>query len=140
MANSGYVVRCARLFSFVSYVNFDNLKHQQGNSPVAIGPEGIATPLYRRYLAPRRHGMLRKLIFLAFVGAGALVGVVAAQEGDWGLRFVMAGLGAIAGAAVGGAAVRLGRQATERRVIPGLGTTTSDIAANFWRDKGRPPA
>jgi hypothetical protein len=84
--------------------------------------------------------MLRKLIFLAFVGAGALIGVVAAQEGDWGLRFVMAGLGAIAGAAVGGAAVRLGRQATERRVIPGLGTTTSDIAANFWRDKGRPPA
>jgi hypothetical protein len=84
--------------------------------------------------------MQRKLIFLAFVAAGALVGVVAAHEGDGGLRLVMAGMGAIAGAAVGGAAVRLGRKATERRVIPGLGTTTSDIAANFWRDKGQPPA
>lgn len=83
--------------------------------------------------------MLRKVIFLAFVGAGVLIGVVAARDGDWGLRFVMAGLGAIFGAAIGGAVVRLGRKATERRVIPGLGTTTSDIAANFWRDKGRPP-
>ena len=84
--------------------------------------------------------MLRKAIFLAFVGLGALVGVVAAFNGDWGLRVVMAGLGALCGAAVGGAAIKLGRRATERRVIPGMGTTTTDIAANFWRDKGRPPA
>jgi drug/metabolite transporter (DMT)-like permease len=84
--------------------------------------------------------MLRKTIFLAFVGAGVLLGVVAAIHGDWGLRIVMAGLGALVGAAVGGAAIKLGRRATERRVIPGMGTTTADIAANFWRDKGRPPA
>lgn len=83
--------------------------------------------------------MLRKVIFLAFVGAGVLLGAVAARDGELGLRLVMAGLGAIFGAAIGGAALRLGRKATERRVIPGLGTTTSDIAANFWRDKGRPP-
>lgn len=94
----------------------------------------------RDYLANRRHDMLRKMILVAFVGAGALVGVVAAHDGDWSLRIVMAGFGAIVGAAIGGAAVRLGRKATERRVIPGLGTTTTDIAANFWRDKGRPPA
>lgn len=60
--------------------------------------------------------MLRKLIFLAFVGGGALIGAFAARDGDWGLRLVMAGLGAIVGAAVGGAVVRLGRSATERRV------------------------
>ena len=83
--------------------------------------------------------MLRKAIFIAFVGVGALVGVVAAINGDWGLRVVMAGLGALVGAALGGAAIRLGRRATERREIPGMGTTTADIAANFWRDRGRPP-
>jgi hypothetical protein len=106
---------------------------------VANDPEGIATTIHRGYLAIRRHEMLRKVIFLAFVGAGALIGAVAAGDGDWGFRSVMAGLGAMVGAAIGGAAVRLGRTATERRVIPGMGTTTSDIAANFWRDKGRPP-
>lgn len=83
--------------------------------------------------------MLRKAIFLAFVGVGALVGVVAAINGGWGLRVVMAGLGALVGAALGGAAIRLGRRATERREIPGMSTTTADIAANFWRDRGRPP-
>ncbi len=83
--------------------------------------------------------MLRKAIFLTLGGAGALVGVVATINGDWGLRLVMAGVGALVGAALGGAAIRLGRRATERREIPGMGTTTADIAANFWRDKGRPP-
>lgn len=83
--------------------------------------------------------MLRKAIFLTLVGVGALVGVVAAINGDWGLRVVMAGLGALVGAAVGGAAIKLGRRPTERREIAGMGTTTADIAANFWRDKGRPP-
>ena len=52
---------------------------------------------------------------------------------------VMAALGALVGAAVGGAVINLGRRATERREIPGMGTATADIAANFWRDKGRPP-
>jgi hypothetical protein len=102
-------------------------------------PEGIATAAHRRYLANQRHEMLRKAIFLTLVGVGALVGVVAAINGDWGLRVVMAGLGALVGAAVGGAAIKLGRRDTERREIPGMGTTTADIAANFWRDKGRPP-
>lgn len=83
--------------------------------------------------------MLRKAIFLTLVGVGALVGAVAAINGDWGLRLVMAGVGALVGAALGGVAIRLGRRATERREIPGVGTTTADIAANFWRDKGRPP-
>ena len=83
--------------------------------------------------------MLRKAIFVAFVAIGALVGGIAAIDGDWGLRAVMAGLGALVGAALGGAASRLGRRATERRVIPGMGTTSADIAANFWRDRGRPP-
>lgn len=84
--------------------------------------------------------MLRKLVFLLFVGVGVLIGVAAAQHGDWVLRIVMAGLGALVGAALGGAAARLGRGGVERHPIPGLGTTLSDIAANFWRDKGRPPA
>jgi uncharacterized membrane protein YczE len=129
-----------RIVSFVSYVNFDNSSVElRFAGAVAIGREGIATALHRVYLANWRHDMLRTVIFLVLVGAGVLVGAAAAPHGDWSLRFVMAGLGAIVGAAVGGAVVRLGRKATERRVIPGLGTTTSDIAANFWRDKGRPP-
>lgn len=91
-------------------------------------------------LSDRSLEMLRKAIFLVFVGVGVLVGLAAGLHGDRGLQIVMAGLGALVGAALGGAAVGLGRRGTTRREIPGLGTTSSDMAANFWRDRGRPPA
>lgn len=51
-------------------------------------------------------------------------------------------IGALVGAAVGGALTH--RSGIKRRPeledsIPGMGTSTADIAANYWRDRGHPP-
>ena len=86
---------------------------------------------------------MRKVIFIFFIVTGATVGVFSAWDGDWGLRVVMMTLGAVVGIVIGGGLARMGRKAKltwkDENVIPGLGTTTEDLAANFWRDKGHPP-
>ena len=86
---------------------------------------------------------MRKIIFIFFILTGATVGVFSAWDGDWGLRVVMMTFGAVVGSAIGGGLARIGRKTKltrkEGNVIPGLGTTTEDLAANFWRDKGHPP-
>ena len=84
---------------------------------------------------------MRKAIFIGFIALGAVFGLLATWKGDWGLRFVMMSFGGLVGAAIGGALARVGRGPIQDNEcpIPGLGTTTEDLAANFWRDKGRPP-
>jgi hypothetical protein len=86
---------------------------------------------------------MRKLIFIGIVAIGALVGLLSAFHDDWATRVVMAAVGALFGAAVGGAVTRIGRSKMalpwERHPIPGMGVTSEDLAANFWRDKGHPP-
>ena len=86
---------------------------------------------------------MRKAIFTFFTVIGAAVGVFSALDGDWGLRVVMMTLGAVVGIVIGGGLARMGRKAKltwkDENVIPGLGTTTEDLAANYWRDKGHPP-
>lgn len=87
---------------------------------------------------------MRKAIFFGFIATGAVAGLFVAMNGDWGLRVVMMSFGALVGAAIGGALAKFcrrgqsGRQVTER-TIPGMGTASEDLAANFWRDKGHPP-
>ena len=87
---------------------------------------------------------MRKAIFFGFIATGAVTGLFVAMNGDWGLRVVMMSFGALVGAAIGGALAKFGRrgqsghQVTER-TIPGMGTASEDLAANFWRDKGHPP-
>lgn len=86
---------------------------------------------------------MRKIVFLVFIAAGTAAGLIAALTDDWGLRMVMITIGAIAGAAIGGAVSRIvagGRAAPDvgRAVLPGLGMTGDDLAENYWRDKGRP--
>lgn len=87
---------------------------------------------------------MRKTIFFGFIAAGVVVGLFAAMDGDWGLKVVMASFGALVGAAFGGAFAKIGRRGQSghlvaERTIPGLGTSTEDLAANFWRDGGHPP-
>lgn len=86
---------------------------------------------------------MRKLIFIGIVAVGALVGLLSAANDDWATRTVLGAVGALFGAAIGGALTRLGRSekalAWESDAIPGMGMTSEDLAANFWRDKGHPP-
>jgi hypothetical protein len=86
---------------------------------------------------------VRKLIFIGCVALGALVGLLAAANDDWATRVVMMMVGALFGSAIGGALVALGRRTSsplhDNSNIPGMGFSTEDIAANYWRDRGHPP-
>jgi hypothetical protein len=86
---------------------------------------------------------MRKLIFIGIVAVGALVGLLSAVHDDWATRLVMAAVGSLFGSAIGGALTFAGRHRAPRPridgTIPGMGSSTADIAANYWRDKGSPP-
>lgn len=85
---------------------------------------------------------MRKLVFFCVVAIGALVGLLSATGDAWATRAVLVAVGALFGAAIGGAATRLGRSKKSLQwhndPIPGMGVTSEDLAANFWRDKGHP--
>ena len=58
---------------------------------------------------------MRKAIFFGFIATGAVAGLFVAMNGDWGLRVVMMTIGAVIGAAIGGAVTRVGKRPTIRR-------------------------
>jgi hypothetical protein len=86
---------------------------------------------------------MRKLILFGIVAIGGMVGLLSAVNDDWATRTVLGAVGALFGAAIGGAVTRLGRSKKalpwDSDPIPGMGVTSEDLAANFWRDKGHPP-
>ncbi len=90
---------------------------------------------------------MRKAVFIFFLALGIAMGALATRGDDWGLSAVMMAVGALFGAAVGGGLANIGKpqrwQAlrTEDEIdpIPGMGTSSRDLAANYWRDKGSPP-
>lgn len=86
---------------------------------------------------------MRKPIFFGFIALGGLVGLFSAAMDDWGTRVVMIAIGMLFGTAIGGALTRIdGRARTSKQdadPIPGMGVTSEDLAANYWRDKGHPP-
>jgi len=86
---------------------------------------------------------MRKLIFIGVVAIGTLVGLLSAVNDDWATRFVMMAVGALFGTAIGGALALAGRRrfsmVRSNESIPGMGSSTEDLAANYWRDKGSPP-
>ena len=86
---------------------------------------------------------MRKTIFIFFVLLGAGAGLLASLNGDIGLQVVMAMVGVVAGAAVGGALTRIGKRSRHLQqnadALRGLGVTHEDLATNYWRDKGHPP-
>ena len=80
---------------------------------------------------------MRKTVFLALVLLGCAAGLLASMKDDWATRVVLSLVGALVGAAVGGALTH--RSGIKHRPdledsIPGMGTSTADIAANYWRD------
>lgn len=85
---------------------------------------------------------MRTLIFIGIVAICALGGLLSAANDDWPTRMVMAAVGALFGTAVGGAVTRVGHSKKPLRwqqdPIPGMGVTSEDLAANFWRDRGHP--
>lgn len=87
---------------------------------------------------------MRKAVFHTLVVIGAAVGLASATADEWGVKLVMLTIGAVAGAAIGGAISRIARGVKMRPgrrggVASDLGTTPNDLMDNYWRDKGRPP-
>jgi hypothetical protein len=90
---------------------------------------------------------MRKAVFIFFLALGIAAGAMATRGDDWGLSAVMMGVGALFGAAIGGGLASIGKPQrrlgfrTEEEIdpIPGMGTSSRDLAANYWRDRGSPP-
>lgn len=87
---------------------------------------------------------MRKTIFFTFVVIGAAIGLASALTDDWGVMAVMMTIGAITGAATGGAISGITARGRKKlqfdsEALPGLGSTPTDMMDNYWRDKGRPP-
>lgn len=92
--------------------------------------------------------VMRKAIFTFFLLLGIGCGLLSAWNDDWGMRIVMIAVGAMFGFAVGGGISRIGTNRHERMleideelepVAGGLGTSSRDLAANYWRDEGHMP-
>ena len=83
---------------------------------------------------------MRKLIFIGFIGLGALIGCISVMNSDWGTRLVMMGVGALFAAPIGGALAGIGKSGRSlgrgERLLPSDGTSSKDLAANSWRDEG----
>jgi hypothetical protein len=86
---------------------------------------------------------MRKLIFIGFIAVGALIGWISVMNSDWGTRLVMMGIGALFMAPIGGALAGIGKKrrslAWSDSRLPSDGTSSKDMAANYWRDEGHPP-
>lgn len=86
---------------------------------------------------------MRKLIFIGFIVLGALIGLISAGNSDWGTRLVMMGVGALFGAPIGGALANIGKKCRpldwDESPLAGNGTSSKDLATNYWRDEGHPP-
>ena len=89
---------------------------------------------------------MRKAVFIFFLSLGIAAGAFATKGDGWGLSAVMMVVGALFGAAIGGGLASIGRRVprlalrTEEEMdpIPGMGTSSRDLAANYWRDEGHP--
>lgn len=86
------------------------------------------------------HLKMRRAIFVFFVMFGAAVGLFASLGGTVGLKIVMSGFGALAGAALGGAFYR-GRGNRRSAGNPDdHDTANAERMDNHWLDRGRPTA
>lgn len=90
---------------------------------------------------------MRKAVFLFFLLLGIGLGYLSARHEDWGVRMIMMALGALFGGAIGGGLSQIGKRQRllhraptedELNPIPGMGTSSRDLAANYWRDEGHP--
>ena len=83
---------------------------------------------------------MRKSVFIFFILLGLAVGMLTAHGEGSGLKIVFGTIGAVAGAAIGGALAGFTRQ--HRRSITdfdkdGFTTVQDEQARNYWLDRGR---
>lgn len=85
---------------------------------------------------------MRKVIFIGFIVIGVALGLFAANTESIGVQIVMGGVGAVAGAAIGGGLAGIGkrRQHGRPRVdeeASALESAQEDQVKNYWLDRGR---
>ncbi|MDO8775935.1 MAG: hypothetical protein Q7K57_45965 [Burkholderiaceae bacterium] len=84
---------------------------------------------------------MRKTIFVIFILLGFAVGVFSAINESVGLKILLGGIGAVAGAAIGGALAaigcRRGLSHTQFNEADGLVAVQDEQARNYWLDRGR---
>lgn len=80
---------------------------------------------------------MRTFILIGFVVLGAALGLFSAMNESFGVRIVMATIGALVGVAIGGALSRVGRRALDASPMADLTETTEDGVSNYWLDHGR---
>ena len=65
------------------------------------------------------------------------MGLLTALQDGVELKIVMMSIGAVAGAAIGGALSRMtNRKPVQPKSIPGMGSFSEEQIRNYWRDKG----
>lgn len=91
---------------------------------------------------------MRKLIFLLCLAVGIGLGWLSARYDEIGLQIGMMAVGALFGGALGGGLSQIGARKSHRlplltdeelNPIPGMGLSSRDMAANYWRDEGHAP-
>jgi hypothetical protein len=87
---------------------------------------------------------MRRLIFFCFIVLGTLTGLLSAAEDDWATRAVMAAIGALVGAAVGGGLTRVGSKSLPKQPLwldnaLDQSSPEDELVRNYWRDRGHPP-
>ena len=82
---------------------------------------------------------MRKTILIGFVVVGAALGLFSAMDESVGVQVVLATVGTVAGAAIGGALSRIGRRRPAMQLSPMANSieTTEDKVSNYWLDHGR---
>lgn len=84
---------------------------------------------------------MRRIFFIFFILICAASGVLAALDQVVGVKLVLGTVGAVAGAAIGGAIASIGRR--HHRAVPhsdewdGFPATSDRQATNYWLDRGR---
>lgn len=87
---------------------------------------------------------MRKLILIGFIVFGALAGLLSVSKEDWPTRVVMMAVGVLFALPIGVVLARIGKKEArpldgDEDPLPGNGTSSKDLAANYWRDEGHPP-
>ncbi|MGQ0597203.1 hypothetical protein [Aquabacterium sp.] len=92
---------------------------------------------------------MQRAIFIGFLILGVIAGLLSAWYDRWGMKLAMIAIGALVGSAIGGGLANLVQRKKvltdvddftgDRTLHNPLGTSSDDLSANYWRDKGLPP-
>jgi hypothetical protein len=90
-------------------------------------------------VADRDSIYMRKTIVIGFIVLGAAIGGAAGLGESIGLKLLFGCIGAIAGAAIGGALAGIGRRqrVSEEAGVQGLTDSQNARRKNYWLDRGR---